>query len=145
MKTFYKVETFSLGFGLLAGLATGGYDVFILAHPQVPMENLNLDIIYPIFFLLALYGYLFNVKAFVIRSIFFGTTFLMLANLFAYGAVFALVDEALYMPRFAQSFPGATLVNALIEISLARLTWCFMLMLLAILAAALYNRKPKQV
>jgi hypothetical protein len=143
MRSIYRIELFSFLFGALAGFATGAFDVFILGHPEVPMSQLNLDFIYPAFFQLALYGYLYNTKSFQVKHIFFATTFCILASLAAFGTVFVLVSEENYMPRFAKEFPGSSLTNALVEISLGRLSWSFILMLIAIVVASLLQRQQK--
>jgi hypothetical protein len=144
MKGIYKLEAFALGLGFLGGIATGLYNIFILSNPAIPMNQLNLDIIYPAFFLAALYGYLLNTRNFSIRSIFFGTTFSLIANLFGFTLVFYLAPSQLYMPRFEQAFPDLPIVNVLMDISIGRLTWCFMLMLLAMAISAFRSRSTQQ-
>jgi hypothetical protein len=141
MKILYKPELFATGLGGLAGLATAGYDIIILSNSSIPMAQLNLDIIYPIFFLLMYYAYLFSAKAFHIRNIALGTTFFMIASVLFFAALLYLVPSNVFLPRFLSAYPGVSLGAGFTSISLGRLTWCFILMLVGIALSSVLNRK----
>lgn len=143
-KNLFRTEVFGVLLGLLAGGATAAFDVFILTHEEVPLGQLNADAIYPIFFQIFLYAFLANTQRLAVRPIFIGTTFFLAGNLLAYMGVFMASPWDRILPRFEAAFKGASLSTVLIDSSIARLTWSFFLMLLALALAGLKNRFRKR-
>jgi hypothetical protein len=107
----------------------------------VPAQQLNLDFIYSVFFLVAFLAYLFQIKNFTTRYIFFGTTFYLLAHLSGFFLLFVCVPSADYLPRFNVLFSGRDFTGAMLEVAVARLTWSFILMLIALVIVALRRQK----
>jgi|GEM_PF-5314801 len=140
----FRREYLATALGLAGGVCTGAFNVIVLHYAQIPAQQLNMDFIYGVFFLLAFYGYLFVSNALEIKPILFGTTFFILVGLVGYVLVFELVPKQMYMPRFQALFPGKELLPVLAESSLNRLSWYFIIMLIAIAMAALRRLATKQ-
>lgn len=137
------MEAFACLFGLLAGVCTGLFDVYVLANAGVPLGQLNADVIYPIFFLLGFYAYLFNTRQLGAKPIFLGTTFFILLQAFGLAVIFVLTPFELIASRFAAMFPNMSLAATLMDISLARLTPVFVLMLITLGLARLLSTKSR--
>ena len=139
-----RLEVLSAIFGIFSGAATAIFDVYVLSNEQVPLSQLNADIIYPIFFQIALFALLVNMRRFFTKNLFIATTFFITACLISYVMVFFATPPNIFMPRFLMAFPNQDIGTVLLDSSISRLTWSFVLMLMAMAMARLARVKRRQ-